>query len=116
MLKGFARGALCFAVFIGVVLAIVLAAALANSYSGASFRDKVREYVFYAGIILILAGGLGGVGLSEAAYYRSSMFTLSSRYQNAIMKDRMERRRQQFAFMLFTVAAGAVLVILPWLI
>jgi hypothetical protein len=112
--RAFVRASRWFAVFLAICIAVLGAWALLDHGSYQSLWEAFKDRLFIGGLIIALFGGLIGGGFSQSALYRSSLYRLSGNYQNTIHEERMERRRQEFAFMILCVVTGVVLVILPY--
>lgn len=96
------------AVWTLVIMAIL--AFLSAIAGGPDFMGSFRGSMFYFGLFLIVAGGLVGAGFSEVAYYNSGLYKVSNIYMNTINKGRSERRDRQFAFMVYSLVIGFILI------
>jgi hypothetical protein len=108
----------------GKLIMVVVAAAIAamavwailDSSPSHPLYDSFKEKLFIGGVAIMAVGGIIGMGMSEMGLYGSKMFAVSSDYMHAANDDRLERRRQQFAFMIYCVAVGLLLIVLPFIL
>jgi hypothetical protein len=108
-------GKLVIVVAVAAVAAMAVWAILDSSPSHPLY-DSFKEKLFIGGVAIMAVGGVIGMGMSEMGLYGSKMFAISSDYMHAANDDRLERRRQQFAFMIYCAAIGALMMALPFVL
>lgn len=105
-----------FLAIMAVVVAIFAALALMFHGGYLSVWEAFKDYMFIGGLVILFIGFVIGGGFAQAAYYRSSLYSLSGNYQKSIHADHMQRRREQQAFMVYCAVAGLLLILLPYLL
>jgi len=96
---------------IAITLAICLGIAIGFSIlTSTSLFSILPAAIFLAGACMLIVGGLVGSGRSEVAYYGSHYYLLSGQYREALQKDRLQRRDEQFYFMVIMALVGLSLM------
>ncbi len=99
-------------VIVAVLLGIVIVSLLASFLTGQSFLGTFVALLFWGGLVIVILSALVGAGFSEVGYYRSHLMVVSGTYQRAITRDRIQRRDEQFLFMMLGVGSGLLLIAL----
>ncbi|MCJ2531841.1 MAG: hypothetical protein LN413_06015 [Candidatus Thermoplasmatota archaeon] len=108
--------AFLFKLFFGLLLAIASISLVASFLMSQSFIGMFQTLLFWGGLLLIVVSGLVGAGFSEVREYTSRERFVSATFQKAMRQDRLQRRGEQFAFMIVGVAMGLALMGLPALL
>ncbi|MFH0816948.1 MAG: hypothetical protein V1934_09075 [Methanobacteriota archaeon] len=114
--KAVVRAGWKFAIFFGVAIAVlsILAVLFSGGYESTwvSFKDKL----FLGGLFVVTVGAFIGAGFAHNIYYGSGLYKMSSTYMHAVNDDRLQRRREDFVFMISCFIGGGALVLLPFLL
>ncbi len=108
--------AFLFKLFFGLLLAIASISLAASFFTSQSFIPMFQTLLFWGGLLLVVVSGLVGAGFSEVREYTSRERFVSATFQKAMRQDRLQRRSEQFAFMIVGVAMGLALMGLPALL
>jgi hypothetical protein len=114
--KAFAWAGKRFAIILAVTLVIIAVVAFFKASAYESYWVAFKDTMFIGGIVVMAMGALIGAGASEFGWYNTRMFSLSSDYMHAVQDERLERRRQQVAFMIWGLALGLTMAVLPYVL
>ncbi len=114
--KALVRAGWKFAIFYSVAIVVLYALAVVFSDRYESTWVSFKDMLFLGGLAVIAFGGLVGAGFTHNAYYNNFMYRVSSAYQHAVNDDRLERRRSEFAFMIYCLVGGGALALLPFIL
>jgi uncharacterized membrane protein YfcA len=95
------------------LLIVVLSVAVIIAYSyltHSKVASTLSILLILEGVIIFILGGLIGAGYSETALLRTPGYFIVSRTAEILQKDRINRRDQQFVFMIVTCIMGGILV------
>lgn len=101
------------------LLIVVLSVAVIIAYSyltHSKVASTLSILLILEGVIIFILGGLIGAGYSETALLRTPGYFIVSRTAEILQKDRINRRDQQFVFMIVTCIMGGILIGIGYLI
>ena len=99
-----------------IVVLSVVAAVFYSYLTQSAVASTISILLFFEGVVIFILGGLIGAGFSETALMHSTSYFTVSRTAEILQKDRINRRDQQFVFMVVTCVMGAVLIGIGYLI
>jgi hypothetical protein len=114
--KAFVRAGKRFAVILVVAMVAVSVVAYFRAGSYESYWLAFKDTMFVGGLVVMAVGGVVGAGASEFGLYNTRLYMISGNYMHGVNDDRLERRRQQFAFMIYCFALGLCMAVLPFVL